>query len=406
MKLAFVDNFPGVGGLSRFSLLLCKSLIENNQSLYIDYFIHNDNLKYIPEIAGLGTRVTIKVLKATCPPAMMQKIINKIAARASRTVKTDAVILEIEQRVDKNYDLAYFSSAHMMKRPALSIPVVGTLHDFNWKYFFGSQIFPLPFVEMMDEEILNWMNKGLNVCSSQDVVDEAKKLYPGVKKFPEVVHIAPVIFNNALPAERADQILKELNIDFPYIIFPGNFFPHKNHLNLFTAFSMLKKRPGFESYKLILTGLNSNQVPRGIAEYRGIQMITRNSAARDFDVIGLGYQSNEVIDVLISRAKLLVSPSLYEAICTPGMDAWNFGTPTAISDIPPFREHEKAWGIKSAFFDPMNPRDMADVMEKYLNDYNRAQADGKTSQKNLKNYSWKHVAEGYMKVFNQAIQLT
>jgi glycosyltransferase involved in cell wall biosynthesis len=403
MKLAFVDNFPGVGGLSRFSLLLCKSLIENHPSLHIDYFIHNNNLKYIPEIAGLGGRVNIKVLNATRSPSFMQKVLRKIAVTTGRAVNTDGVITEIEQRVGKEYDLAYFSSAHMMKRPMLSIPVVGTLHDFNWKYFFGSQIFPLPFVEMMDKEILQWMNNGLNICSSQDVVDEAKKLYPGAQRFPAVVPIAPVIFNNNLAPERAEQVLKELNIDFPYIIFPGNFFPHKNHLNLFTAFSLLKKRPGFASYKLILTGLNSEQVPRGIAEYRGVQMLTKNSASDNFDVMGMGYQSNEVIDVLISKARLLVSPSIYEAICTPGMDAWNFGTPTAISDIPPFTEHEKTWGIKSAFFDPMNPQQIADTMEKYLNNYTVAAADGIASKQNLKNYTWKQVAEGYMTVFNQAI---
>jgi glycosyltransferase involved in cell wall biosynthesis len=343
------------------------------------------------------------VLESTKPASILKKIIRKAGTALGQAASTDATIDEIEKRVDKKYDLAYFSSAHMMRRPSLPIPMVGTLHDFNWKYFFGSQIFPLPFVEMMDEEILKWMNQGLNICSSQDVVDEAKRLYPDAKRFPEVVHIAPVIFNNAVSDSKAEEILKSLKIDFPYIIFPGNFFPHKNHLNLFTAFSYLKKRRGFENYKLILTGLNSNQVPFANAERRGVQMITKNSHLQSYDVLGMGYQPNEVIDVLIAKAKLLVSPSLYEAICTPGMDAWNFGTPTAISDIPPFREHEKAWGIRSAFFDPMNPLNIADVLESYLNNYDKAVADGKASQQNLKNYTWKHVSDGYMNVFKSAI---
>ncbi|MEO8413536.1 MAG: glycosyltransferase [Ginsengibacter sp.] len=403
MKLAFIDCLPVGGGLSRFSLLLCKGLIENYSSLTIDYFIHHSNLKHIPEIKSIDKRLNVKLLNSTCPKTLLSRTIKKVIKISGTEDDNDKVLNEIEKEVNSNYDLAYFPSAHMMKRPNLNIPVVGTLHDFNWKYFFGRQIFSKAFVEMMDIEILNWMNNGLNICSSQDVVDEAKKLYPEAKNFPVVIHIAPVVVHANISEEKADSILKQLNIDFPYIIFPGNFFPHKNHLNLFTAFSMLKERKGFNDYKLILTGMNSDQVTRGIAGRRGVRLLTKNSSHDDFDVMGMGYQSNEVIDALISKANLLVSPSLYEAICTPAMDAWNFGTPTAISDIPPFREHEKAWGIRSAFFDPMDPKNMADVIEAYLNNYDSAIEEGKVSQANMAKYSWKEVTDGYMKIFEKAM---
>ena len=170
----------------------------------------------------------------------------------------------------------------------------------------------------------------------------------------------------------ACQILNDLNIDYPYIIFPGNFFPHKNHLNLFTAFSLLNQKVEFQSYKLLLTGAGSEKIKFGVAEYRGVRL----STADNFNVLGLGYQTNEYIDALILKAKLMVSPSIYEEMCQPAMDAWSFGTPTALSDIPPFREHEKILGIKSAFFDPMNPLNIAAVLENYLGDYEKAKSDG------------------------------
>ena len=81
-----------------------------------------------------------------------------------------------------------------------------------------------------------------------------------------------------------------------------------------------------------------------------LQLLPNANDRGQFDVRGMGYQTNETIDVLIQNAKLLVSPSIYEAICTPAMDAWNFGTPTAISDIAPFREHEHAWGVATDLF--------------------------------------------------------
>lgn len=403
MRLAFVDNLSVRGGLSRFSLLLCRSLTFHFPSLTVDYYVHFENLKHTPEIRTIGSRVKVKMLQSTIPQKLPAKIVSKIFSKFGVAKGRDTVNDEIEKRVQKNYDLAYFPSAHMMKRPDISIPVVGTLHDFNWKYFFGQQIFPTEFVEMMDKEICKWMENSVTICSSHDVVNEAKKLYPLNNKLPYVIPIGPVIYNQTPVKGKADRILNDLKINFPYILFPGNFFPHKNHLNLFTAFALLKKRKGFEEYKLVLTGANSDQVHRGIAGERGVQILTANTDINDFDVMGMGYQPNEVIDTLISRARLLVSPSIYEAICTPGMDAWNFGTPTAISDIPPFREHEKAWGIRSAFFNPMDPQNIADVMEGYLNDYEKALADGKISQRNMAKYTWEIVAREYMKVFEKAI---
>ncbi|PWT72738.1 MAG: hypothetical protein C5B59_14965 [Bacteroidetes bacterium] len=404
MKLAFVDNLSVYGGLSRFSLLLCKSLVETEPGLTIDYYSHINNLRHAPELKEIPG-IKIHVLQSTMLPGLPTRILRKLNRKFTRTEQDieNKVISEIEEKINGQYDVAYFPAAHMMKRPDLKIPMVGTLHDFNWKYFFGRQIFSLEFVEMMDKEILNWMDNGVNVCSSHDVVDEAKKLYPGAKRYPNVVHIAPVIYNADIPEARKQEILKDLKIDFPYIIFPGNFFPHKNHLNLLTAFSMLKKRQGFGEYKLLLTGMNSNQVPRGIAEKRGVQMLTKNSVPHENDVWGMGYQPNEVIDTLISKARLLVSPSIYEAICTPAMDAWHFGTPTAISDIPPFREHERVWGIRSAFFDPLDPVDIANTIENYLNQYDEAKLDGLISKENVSKHNWGTVAGNYMQNFKKAI---
>ena len=405
MKLAFVDNLPVGGGLSRFSLLLCKSLIRNYPDLHIDYFIHNDNLKQIPEIDNIDPRVNLRVLNSTRPVPLFSRLSQKLISKTGwKRNNEDPVIREIENLVNEEYSIAYFPSAHMMKRPRLKVPVVGTIHDFNWKYFFGQQIFPFSFVEMMDNEILIWMEKGLTVCSSEDVVNEAKKLYPQISNLPTVVQIAPLVVNTGVTEERSTEILEKLKIDFPYLIFPGNFYPHKNHLNLFTAFSTLKSRPGFEKFKLILTGMNSDQVAKGLAGLRGVQLQTKNSTDKNFDVLGLGYQPNEVIDVLIKKARLLVSPSIYEAICTPAMDAWNFGTPTAISDIPPFREHEKTWGIRSAFFNPMDPANMADVLDSYLNNYDQAIEDGMISKKNMQTYTWQNVSKGYMDIFLKAVK--
>jgi glycosyltransferase involved in cell wall biosynthesis len=399
MKIAFVDNLPVGGGLSRYSLGLCKNLINQYPNLVIDYYIHDYNVNRMQELF-LIERLKVIVLSSTKKASKTKFYSIKILSKLGIDVKTDKTIKEIEKCITGKYDVAYFPTAHMMKRPNLSIPIVGTFHDFNWKYFFGSAIFDSSFVQMMEVETMKWFENGENITLSNFTHDEARKLFSSANNFPQVIHIGPLAVYSTITTERSNEILKDLKIDFPYIIYPGNFFPHKNHLNLFTAFNLLKQKKGFENYKLLLTGAGSDQIKFGIAEYRGVKLTTDN----DYDVRGMGYQSNEQMDALIMNAKLMVSPSIYEEMCQPAMDAWSFGTPTALSDIPPFREHENVLGIKSAFFDPMNPFNIAEVLEQYLSNYDKAKSDGNYSKHKMAENTWEIVTKKYMDIFEKAIK--
>ena len=399
MHLAFVDNLPVGGGLSRYSLGLCKNLINNYSDLEIDYYIHDNNVGRMKELYSIE-RLTVILLSTTKKETLFNYYFKKVFSKFGIGYNNANTINEIEKCITNKYDLAFFPTAHMMKRPNLTIPMVGTFHDFNWKYFFGSTIFDQSFIEMMNIETLNWFKKGENITLSNFIKDESIKLFPSATNFPQVIHIGPLSVYSEITETRADEILNDLNIDYPYIIFPGNFFPHKNHLNLFTAFSLLNQKVEFQSYKLLLTGAGSEKIKFGVAEHRGVRL----STADNFNVWGMGYQTNEYIDALILKAKLTVSPSIYEEMCLPAMDAWSFGTPTAISDIPPFREHEKILGIKSAFFDPMNPLDIATVLENYLTDYEKAKSDGNYSKEKMGENTWAIVTKKYMEVFKAAIQ--
>jgi len=399
MKLAFVDNLPVGGGLSRYSLGLCKNLTNQYPDLVIDYYIHEDNEKRMQELF-LVERLKVIPLRSTKRVSKTKYYSSKIFSKLGISDKADKTIKEIEKCITGKYDLAYFPTAHMMKRPDLRIPIVGTFHDFNWKYFFGSTIFDNSFVQMMNVETMKWFQNGENITLSNFTHDEARKLFPAANNFPKVIHIGPLSVYSTITTERSNNILKDLKIDFPYIIYPGNFFPHKNHLNLFTAFNLLKQKAGFENYKLLLTGAGSDQIKFGCAEYRGVKLAT----ASDYDVRGMGYQSNEQMDALIMEAKLMVSPSIYEEMCQPAMDAWSFGTPTALSDIPPFREHETVLGIRSAFFDPMNPLNIAEVLEHYLINYEQAKSDGNYSKLKMAENTWAIVTKKYMDVFEKAIK--
>lgn len=404
MKLAYIDSLPVGGGLSRYSLGLCKNLLRYDETIQIDYYIHYGNVSKMKELFDLE-RLNVFILKSSFPENKYSAIFKKILLKVFKWKLENSVDKEIAKRIDERYDVVYFPSAHMMPFPNISIPMVSTMHDFNWKYFFGSKIFSDTFCSTMEIEIPKWLSKSNVITLSHATLDECKKLFPNLDSYPEVIPVGALTVYSDMTRERSSQLLVEKSIKFPYILYPANLFPHKNHLNLYTAFSILKRNPIYKEYKLLLTGSDTDKIGFGKAEYFGLLNVS--SPADDqcnYDVIGLGYTSNEFMDALIIGAELLISSSIYEEMCQPAMDAWMFGTPTVLSDIPPFREHEKNIGVKSAYFDPMNPNDIANTLHYCLSNSDEMHQNAIVSREKMKKYTWENVCRSYLNVFRKAIE--
>ncbi len=115
----------------------------------------------------------------------------------------------------------------------------------------------------------------------------------------------------------------------PFLLYPANRWPHKNHETLFRALELLPE------YRLVLTGYDG-PVPDGV-ESRG-----RVSA-------------DELVD-LYRRAAALVFPSLYEGFGQPVLEALACGCPVACSDLSPLRE---VAGEAATYLDPGEPESIA-----------------------------------------------
>jgi glycosyltransferase involved in cell wall biosynthesis len=120
----------------------------------------------------------------------------------------------------------------------------------------------------------------------------------------------------------------------PFLLYPANRWPHKNHERLFEAFALLRaERP---ELRVVLTGTRHADVPDGV-EARG-----RVSA-------------HELVD-LYHRASALVFPSLYEGFGQPVLEALACACPVACSDLRPLRE---VAGDAAVYFDPNDPESIA-----------------------------------------------
>jgi len=122
----------------------------------------------------------------------------------------------------------------------------------------------------------------------------------------------------------------------PFLLYPANPWPHKNHARLYEAFALVRReRP---ELRLVLTGTGHDPVtlPDGV-ESRG---------RVSFDELVALYRT----------ASALVFPSLYEGFGLPPLEAMACGCPVAVSSATALPE---VCGDAAEHFDPLSADDLA-----------------------------------------------
>jgi glycosyltransferase involved in cell wall biosynthesis len=177
---------------------------------------------------------------------------------------------------------------------------------------------------------------------------------------PERVTTIPIAVHGRLPRRTPEETrtaLSRLGIDRPYVFYPANFWPHKNHRLLLTAYGALRaRRPGLLP-DLVLTGALAEPAAELLAAARGMGLADH--------VRLLGYLPDGDLAAVFEGATLVVFPSLYEGFGMPVLEAMHFGKPIACSDVTSLPE---VAGDAALFFDPRRPEEIARALERLLDD--------------------------------------
>jgi glycosyltransferase involved in cell wall biosynthesis len=160
----------------------------------------------------------------------------------------------------------------------------------------------------------------------------------------------------------------------PFLLYPANAWPHKNHERLFEAFALLRRsRPDL---RLVLTGSGHEKT----ALPAGVETVGR---VGDDELVGL-YRS----------ASALVFPSLYEGFGAPPLEAMACGCPVACSTAGALPE---VVGDAAALFDPDSAEAIADGIE-------RALADETLPQRGIDRaagFTWEASAAAHERVYRE-----
>jgi len=136
-----------------------------------------------------------------------------------------------------------------------------------------------------------------------------------------------------------------------YLIYPANFWKHKNHEMLLTAFGVAHHSGLPTNIKLVCTG-----APGARQEWLASAVRDMSLAER---VLFPGYLPNAELATLISNASGVIFPSLYEGFGLPVIEAMALGVPVACSNTTSLPEVAANAAI---MFNPRIPTQISESM--------------------------------------------
>lgn len=294
-------------------------------------------------------------------------------------------------------------------------PVVASFHD---ALMFTEPRIALRYPAGAAEEretVRQWLaSRATVVCSSRFSIDVlAREFACERERLPLIPISARHARSSSLAAPRPDWSW----IGSPYVHCPANTSWHKNHEALFEGYA--RSRIG---WPLVLTGYGSDLVNplrplrralRAAAVAVGLRpphraALLRSMAAQLGLVPGrslmlLGNVTDAEYDTVLQGAACVVMPTLGEGGGSfPVEEALLRGVPVICSDIPVLREQMERLGAEVAWFDPLEPGQIATRLQELVRDYPAVAARAKAQVPHLSQRTWDDVAADYLVAFRAA----
>ena len=238
-----------------------------------------------------------------------------------------------------------------------SVPVVSIIHDLQYRYY------PQFFTEedrRSRERNFRETSRLANklVCVSEYVrktVIENSNIEPD-----RAITILHQLFHRLKKpsTQDVDSILERLGLGGnEFLLYPANFWAHKNHRMLITAFAMFRARHPESNLRLVCTGALEN-------EKNVLQEAVCRMGQKDWIILP-GFVTEEEFTAIFASCLALVFPSLYEGFGMPVLEAMALEKPVICSNVTSLPE---VAGDAALYVDPRKPREIANAIERIATD--------------------------------------
>ena len=175
---------------------------------------------------------------------------------------------------------------------------------------------------------------------------------------PDKVYVipwAPILGAYPTPTDADFEAVKRrLRLDEPYLLYPAQTWPHKNHAGLLRAIARLRDESG--------TRVNAVFAGRRNEHAHTLDDLTHRLGLQN-QVIWPGFVSGLELACLYGLARAVVIPTLFEAASFPLWEAFQAGVPAACSNVTSLPEQA---GDAALLFDPTSIDSMVDGYRSYL----------------------------------------
>lgn len=226
------------------------------------------------------------------------------------------------------------------------VPAVSTVHDLQYRAY--PQFFS-PEEQAHREEVFRGTCRDASCIVAISEHTRAAVISTGLVE-PERVRVIP----HHLASRCARHQLPEGPLGAPprpYLIYPANFWRHKNHEMLLVAFAMAVRAGLDPDMTLLLTGAPGERQAAltALCEAMGLQN----------RVIFAGHLPDASFARVLASATALVFPSLFEGFGMPVLEAMALGVPVASSRLSALPE---VCGDAALMFDPRIPEEISGAL--------------------------------------------
>lgn len=236
------------------------------------------------------------------------------------------------------------------------IPTVCTLYDLQYKTY--PEFFTAEEVAHREHTFVEACRRASMLTAISDYSRQSAIRHGGLK--PEKIQTIHLQMAHRILPDRAqdESILQRLGlVAQQYLLYPANFWKHKNHEMLLTAFGIACQDELAKNIKLVCTG-----TPGTRQTWLATAAQKMNLGER---VIFPGYLTNNELAVLMANCGGIVYPSLYEGFGLPIIEAMAAGIPVACSNLTSLPE---VAGKAAILFNPRVPTQIAKAMNSLLGD--------------------------------------
>lgn len=185
----------------------------------------------------------------------------------------------------------------------------------------------------------------------------------------------------------------ELGIQERYILYVGTLKPYKNVSSLLKAFAILRRRCSIPQ-KLLILGDDVRWNRSLVEECARLRIDQRTTF--------VPFAEQRLLPKIYAAADLLVMPSKIEGFGLPVLEAMACGTPVICSQASSLPE---VGGDAVVYFDPENPEELADAMERVLGSRELQQELRARGLERSKQFSWEESTRKHADLYRRLLGL-